>query len=160
MFFCFSWEKQKNKMFIAVARRALYGPCSYVAVPSEDLVHWRRQFGEFETKQTSAHALLVKISDLSAKHWGDVKASKLVESSTPLATGPQDPNEHLTSNCMVWALFAGSTAVFKSVREHGKVRTILSWYGHGGYDPEAPSISPRELARIYYDPEYPDIELM
>ena len=147
-------------MFIACARRALYGPCSFVAVPVEDLVHWHKQFGEFETKQTGARSVLVKVSDLRLTCWGEVTAFKLVDSSTPLATGPQDPNEHLTSNRMVWGLFVGGAAVFKSVREQGHVSTILSWYGHGGYDPEYPAISPQELARIYYDPEYPDIELM
>ena len=147
-------------MFVGAARRALYGPCSYVAVPREDLAHWRCQFGEFDVKPKGPGDVLIKIADLGASKWGPLQAHRLVESSTPLATGPQDPNEHLTSNCMAWGLFSGATALYKSVREHGQVRTILSWYGHGGYDPESPDISARELARIYYDPEFPDIELM
>jgi hypothetical protein len=150
-------------MFISCARRVLYGSCSYVAVPTDDLHHWHNKFGLLETKEQTKELssyTLVKVAGLRALEWDDLKSYKVVESSTPLATGPRDANEHLTSNRMVWALFSGSGMVFKSVKEQGRVHTVLSWYGHGGYDPEAPDISPYERSLVCYDPQFPDIELL
>jgi len=147
-------------MFIATAKRALYGPCSDVIIPADELKHWRTKFGHFDIHKATGNGVHIKIDALRACDWGQLKGHTLVDSLTPLATGPQDPNEHGGSVGTKWGLFAGSALVYKSVRKHDRVRTVISWYGHGGYDPESPGISRRELARIYYDPEYPDIELM
>ena len=149
----------KNNMFIPTAKRALYGPCSDVLIPADELKHWRTKFGNFDIHKTTGNGVRVQIADLRACDWGRLQGHKLVNSSTPLATGPQDPKEH-RSECTKWGLFADSVLVYKSIRKHDRVRTVLSWYGHGGYDPESPGISRRERARVHYDPEYPDIELM
>jgi hypothetical protein len=83
-----------------------------------------------------------------------------VESSTPFAQGPQTVQEHGPDNAQNWGLFAGDLLIYKSVRRRGRVRTVLSWYGMGQYDPESPYISKRERAKIVYDPAYHEIELM
>ena len=147
-------------MFIPTAKRALFGPCSDVLIPADELESWRTKFGHFPIHKTTGNGVRVEIAELRVCDWGPLQGHTLVASSTPLATGPRDPNEHRGSGGTKWGLFAGTSLVYKSVRKHDRVRTVLSWYGHGGYDPEFPGISRRELARIYYDPEYADLELM
>jgi hypothetical protein len=146
-----------DKIFISCARRVLWGATDCILIPRKELPTWRLKFGKFEAKP-SANAVAVRVSELGACAWGELKCQEVVESANPFMVGPRKPDEHGQDKS--WGLFAGASLVYKSVKRHGRVRTVLSWYGHGEYDPESPAISRRERARIQYDPEYPDIELM
>lgn len=145
-------------MFISCARRVLWGTTDCIVIPRKELPAWRLQFGKFAARPV-ANGVVIRVSELSACAWGELRCQELVQSANPFTVGPPQPTEH-DGQDKYWGLFAGPSLVYKSMQQQGRVRTVLSWYGHGGYDPESPSISRRERARVHYDPEYPDIELM
>ena len=143
-------------MFVMCARRVLWGSTDCILFPRKELPAWRLHFGPFASK-ISGNAAVVRVSELNCP-WGALTCQEVVESSTPFADGPRQPGEH--GQDRAWGLFAGSLMVYKSQKRQGRVRTVVSWYGHGGYDPEFPAITRRDRAKIEYDPEYPDIEIM
>jgi hypothetical protein len=145
-----------DKMFVMCARRVLWGSTDCILFPRKELSAWRLQFGKFDCK-ISGDTVAVRVSELSCR-WGVLTCQEVVESANPFSTGPRQPDEH--GQDKAWGLFAGSTLVYKSKQRKGSVRTVVSWYGHGGYDPEYPAITRRERARIEYDPDYPKIEFM
>ena len=146
-------------MFVPCAKRVLWGSCDAVVIPTRELKHWQTKFGDLDLEADSGDSVRVKIASLKTE-WGPLKCNEMVESSTPDAEGPQMEKEHGPDNTKYWGLLAGPNLVYKSVRKRGRVRTVLSWYGMGEYDPEHAYITKRERARILYDPEYPAIELM
>lgn len=168
--FLFWWEQRKifvagkKKMlgcFVPCARRAWWQRQSEtIVIPLADLVQWQLKFGTFQTQTSNAGGASVSLADLRDCGWDKVECHFVVDSSTPEAVGPQTRDEHGPLNRTTWALFTNQAMVYKSTRHNGNVTTELSWYGHGGYDPNEPSISAKERAHIQYDPEFPDITLL
>lgn len=146
-------------MFVPCAKRVLWGSCDSVVVPKHELEHWKAKFGDLELEEDCPESVRVQVSSLKPE-WGPLRCSQLIESSTPDAEGPRTKSEHGPDNTKMWGLFAGQAMVYKSVFKRGRVRTTLSWYGIGAYNPEHAYISKRERARVAYDPEYHEIELM
>jgi hypothetical protein len=146
-------------MFVPCAQRVLWGSSDWVVIPKRELKHWKAQFGRVEFDASSGDSVRVQIASLKTD-WEPLRCNEMVESSTPFAEGPQTDQEHGQDNTRTWGLFAGPNLVYKSVRKRGRVRTVLSWYGMGQYDPANPYISKRERAKVTYDPQYPEIELM
>lgn len=154
-------QKKMLGCFVPCARRAWWQwQSETIVIPLADLAQWQLKFGTFQTQTSNAGGVSVSIADLGPCGWGKLECHFVVDSSTPEAVGPQTRDEHGPLNRTTWALFANHAMVYKSIRHNGNVTTELSWYGHGGYDPNKPSISARERAHIQYDPEFPDITLL
>lgn len=147
--------------FVPCAKRAWWQwQSDAIVIPLADLPHWRLKFGALQTQNLNAGGVSVLVTSLGPCGWDKLECHFVVDSSTPDAVGPQAHDEHGPSNRTTWALFANQAMVYKSMRHNGNVKTELSWYGHGGYDPNEPSISANERALIQYDPEFPDITLL
>jgi len=131
-----------------------------IVVPAKELAQWRVKFGTVRTSDARSGGVSLAVADLAPCAWGELECHFVIDSSTPNAVGPKTHDEHGPSNRSTWALFADKAMVYKSVRHNGQVKTELSWYGHGGYDPQKPEISAAERALVEYDPEFPGIILL
>lgn len=148
--------------FVSCAKRAWF-QCQlpFIVIPLRELNEWQAKFGTLQPKTLAGQeGCAVSMSNVGQCAWGSMACHCVIDSSTPDADGPRTLDEHGPSSRRTWALFADQTIVYKSVQHQGTVTTELSWYGHGGYDPTKPGISARERARVAYDPEFPDIELL
>jgi len=163
--------------FVPCAKRVwLQSQSPVIVIPLKELKEWQAKFGALQTKPLSGERGLGRSLDRSLDRggegcavtlagvgpcaWGSLSCHCMIDSSTPELDGPRTPDEHGPSSRRTWALFADQAIVYKSVQHKGRVTTELSWYGHGGYDPSRPGISAKERARVEYDPEFPDIELL
>lgn len=147
--------------FVSCAKRALL-QCQlpFIVIPLRELNEWQAKFGTLEHKTLEGEGCAVSMLNVGQYAWGSMACHCVIDSSTPEAEGPRALDEHGPANRRTWALFTGKTIMYKSVQHKGRVTTELSWYGQGGYDPSNPGISAQERARIAYDPEFPDIELL
>jgi len=147
--------------FVSCAKRVWWQwQSDTIVIPLADVGQWQLKFGTFQSKISSVGGVSVALTDLSPCSWGKLECHFVIDSSTPDVVGPQTQDEHGPSNRTTWALFANQSMVYKSIRQQGNVKTELSWYGNGGYDPETPLISEAQRALIQYDPEFPDITLL